>query len=134
MRFVDSNVWLYAMQKEGDERKRELAMQVVKPWSLTVSTQVINEVCNNLRRKSGFTEAEIEKVIQSFYKHRIVVPLDRVSMLRACGLRSRYCLSFWDSQLVACALLSGCTVLESEDMQDGLVIEGTLTIRNPFKE
>ncbi len=28
-------------------------------------------------------------------------------------------------------LLAGCTILESEDMQDGQVIEG-LTIRNPF--
>ena len=83
MRFVDSNIWLYAMQKGGDPHKREQAMQVVKPWSLTVSTQVINEMCHNLRRKSGFTEAEIEKVIQSFYKHRIVVPLDRAGMLRA---------------------------------------------------
>ena len=134
MRFVDSNVWLYAMQKAGDSQKREQAALVVKPWALTVSTQVINEVCNNLRRKSGFTESEVEKVIESFYKHRIVVPLDRASMLKACELRGRYSFSFWDSQLVACALLAGCTVLESEDMQDGLVIEGTLTIRNPFKQ
>lgn len=132
MRFVDSNVWLYAMQRVGDAHKHEQAAMVVKPWSLTVSTQVINEVCNNLRRKSAFTEGEIEKVIESFYKHRIVVPLDRSSMLKACELRDRYSLSFWDSQLVACALLAGCTILESEDMQDGLVIEGTLTIRNPF--
>lgn len=36
----------------------------------------------------------------------------------------------WDSQIVACALLSGCTVLESEDMQDGLVIDGIMTIPN----
>lgn len=133
MRFVDSNVWLYAMQKLGDPQKRRQAVHTVSADVLTVSTQVINEVCNNLRRKSGFTEVQIGKVIKSFYLRRTVVPLDRVSMLKACDLRTRYSLSFWDSQLVACALLAGCTVLESEDMQDGLVIEGALRICNPFR-
>jgi predicted nucleic acid-binding protein len=30
------------------------------------------------------------------------------------------------------AMLSGCKVLHSEDMQDGRVIERLLAIRNPF--
>ena len=56
-----------------------------------------------------------------------------LSMLKACQLRSRYSLSFWDSQLISCALLAGCTIFESEDMDDGLLVEGALRISNPFK-
>ena len=40
--------------------------------------------------------------------------------------------SFWDSLIVEAALQSGCSLLLSEDMQDGRVI-GSLTIQNPFK-
>lgn len=133
MRFVDSNIWLYAMQQPGDSAKRQMAVRLLSEKGLTVSTQVINEVCHNLRRKSAFSEARIRRVIKSFYRHRSVVPLDRESMLTASMLRDKHALSYYDSQIAACALLAGCTVLESEDMQDGLVIEGTLTIHNPFK-
>jgi predicted nucleic acid-binding protein len=39
--------------------------------------------------------------------------------------------SFWDSLIVEAALLSGCSQLLSEDMQNGLVVD-SLTICNPF--
>ena len=38
----------------------------------------------------------------------------------------------YDSQIIAAALTAGCTVLYSEDMQHGQLIDGTLTIVNPF--
>jgi predicted nucleic acid-binding protein len=34
--------------------------------------------------------------------------------------------------IVASALLAGCVTLLTEDMQDGQVIDGQLTLRNPF--
>ena len=39
---------------------------------------------------------------------------------------------FYDAMIVASALLSGCTVLYTEDMQRGQVIDGKLTLHNPF--
>jgi len=44
----------------------------------------------------------------------------------------RYNFSYWDSQIIASALESGCNILFTEDMQHGQVIEGILTIKNPF--
>jgi predicted nucleic acid-binding protein len=35
--------------------------------------------------------------------------------------------------LLAAALAAECSVFYSESMQDGQIIERTLTIRNPFK-
>jgi predicted nucleic acid-binding protein len=51
---------------------------------------------------------------------------------RCFALRKRYAYTYWDSLLLATALHTGCGVFYSEDMQDGQVIENTLTIRNPF--
>lgn len=40
--------------------------------------------------------------------------------------------SVYDAMIVAAALLTRCATLYSEDMQDGQVIDGRLTMRNPF--
>jgi predicted nucleic acid-binding protein len=53
-------------------------------------------------------------------------------LLEATELRSRYQLSFWDSLIVSSALSAKVNILLSEDMQNGLVIENTLEIVNPF--
>ena len=39
---------------------------------------------------------------------------------------------FYDALIAASALEAECTALYSEDFQDGQVIEGRLTVRNPF--
>jgi predicted nucleic acid-binding protein len=38
----------------------------------------------------------------------------------------------YDALIMAAALEAGCTTLFSENLQDGQVINGGLTIRNPF--
>ena len=48
------------------------------------------------------------------------------------ALAERYGWSVYDAMIVAAALLAGCTRLWSEDMQDGLLVEGRLRIANPF--
>jgi len=49
------------------------------------------------------------------------------------GLRmaSKYRFGFYDALIAAAALEADCTTLYS-DFQDGQVIEGRLTVRNPF--
>ncbi len=132
--FVDSNIWLYAFHCTPDDTKNAKARGLIKRPSLHVSTQVINEVCVNLKRKKQVPEDELEAIILRFYRDCVVHPITMDSMVKASALRARYSLSFYDSQVVACALLAGCTELESEDRQDGLAIEDALTIRNPFGE
>lgn len=45
-----------------------------------------------------------------------------------------YAFSFCDSTIVASALYADASVLYSEDIQDGLVVENRVRILNPFKE
>jgi predicted nucleic acid-binding protein len=54
------------------------------------------------------------------------------TVVLALRLGERYHHSYFDSLILAAALECGCDMLASEDMQNGLVVESTLTIRNPF--
>lgn len=66
--FPDSNVWLYALTNQDEERKQKAEDLVEENAErICISTQVINEVCLNLKRKSSFNEAEISRLISSFY-------------------------------------------------------------------
>ena len=47
-------------------------------------------------------------------------------------IRGKYNGSFWDSLIVASALDNKCTVLYSEDMQHGLLIDNKLKVVNPL--
>ena len=44
-----------------------------------------------------------------------------------------YGFQFYDALIAAAALEAECTTLYSEDFQDGQLIEGRLTVRNPFR-
>lgn len=134
MNFVDSNIWLYASIEAQDAEKSMAASRLVKGITAVVSTQTINEVCKNLRQKAGYDDEQIATVIGGFYEDCLVMPVEMATMLTACRLRQKHGFSFWDSLMVASALAGDCDILYSEDMQDGLVVDGTLTIVNPFRE
>jgi predicted nucleic acid-binding protein len=48
------------------------------------------------------------------------------------ALAERYRLSIYDAMIAASALHADCDTLWSEDMQDGLVLDGRLRVVNPF--
>lgn len=131
--FVDSNIWLYAFNRKQDERKHQQAKNIVSRESVWISTQVINEVCKNLIQKANFDETQINRIINAFYKRCQVATFSKETMLQASDLRTRYQLSFWDSLILAVALASNVNILYSEDMQNGLMVDGRLVITNPFK-
>ena len=131
--FLDSNVWLYALTEQDETRKEKAADLIEKHKErICFSTQVINEVCLNLKRKSAFNEQDVSLLIESFYLNYEIIELNREILLKASDLRERYNLSFWDGLIAASALFADAEVLYSEDMQNGLLIEKKLRIINPF--
>ncbi|MGB3121604.1 MAG: PIN domain-containing protein, partial [Verrucomicrobiales bacterium] len=100
--------------------------------SVVLSTQVVNEVCNNLIRKAGYTEPEIQQTIQNLAAVYPILDVTLPIIRQASVLRVAYRLSYWDSLILATAQDAGCSVVYSEDMQEGLRI-GALTLRNPYK-
>ncbi|BAZ33344.1 hypothetical protein NIES4074_58540 [Cylindrospermum sp. NIES-4074] len=131
--FLDSNIWIYALADNQTASKHEIACQLVDAEGVVISTQVINEVCINLIKKSSFTEQQVKELIESFYEGCLIITFNSEILTNASELRTRYNLSYWDSLIVSCALAAEVPILYSEDMQDGLVIANKLEIINPFK-
>jgi predicted nucleic acid-binding protein len=132
--FLDTNIWLYAFIAGQDPVKNQKAITLIASTStIFVSTQVINEVCPNMLRKQNSSEQDIRDFIDDFYTLYTVVELDQAQLLQASTLREKYALSYWDGLIVASALHSSATILYSEDMHEGLIIEQRVQIVNPFK-
>ncbi len=134
MIFLDSNIWLYILLPVQNMAYSSRATNLVKNNrdNITLSSQVIIEVVVNLLRKGNFDESQVTKFIENAYQNYPVIDLSKKIMLQASKLRLKYSQSYFDSLIVSAALEAPATVLYSEDMHHGLVVENQLTIVNPF--
>jgi predicted nucleic acid-binding protein len=127
--FLDSNVLVYAFSADPRAARAEELLGE----GCTISVQGLNEFANVARRKLGMSWAELREALAALRDLcPVVVPLDMETHSAGIGLAKRYGFSVFDALVVAAALRQGCATLWSEDMQDGLVIDGGLRITNPF--
>ena len=96
-----------------------------------ISVQVLNEVVAVCRRKLQMDWAEIDAVLQAVKASADIVPLTEATHELAVQLCKRYQLSFYDAHICSAALVAGCIAVLSEDMQDGMMVDG-LVIKNQF--
>jgi predicted nucleic acid-binding protein len=132
--FIDSNIWVYALSAQSEERElkaRTFINDNVLDSHPIISYQVINETMLALK-KMGKREAELRQFIGSLFDICEVAGFTKETALLASELRETMSVSYWDSQIVASAYLANCSTLISEDMQDGSLIQGSLTIKNIF--
>jgi len=127
--FLDTNVLIYLL--EQDPAKAERAERLIAAGAV-VSVQVLNEIVATARRKRPEQWADTVSFLEELRPLLTIVPLTLDMHVMAVALIGRYGFSPYDATIVAAALLAGCTTLWSEDMQDGLVVERQLTVRNPF--
>jgi len=127
--FVDSNVILYLFT---DDERAATAESLFEPEA-TISVQVLNEVTNVLRRKSKLSWRETVQALELVRSLCQVEPLTLETHERSLAIAQRYSLSVYDACIAASALVAGCNVLYSEDMQHGVSIERRLRIINPFR-
>ncbi len=128
--FVDSNIFLYALS-DLDSSKQTIASDLIVQ-EIMISTQVVNEVSNNMIKKLKFNNTEVRDFIESCYVHYSIINFNQQIFTLACDLREKYALSYYDSLIVASALVSQATILYSEDMQHNLLVNEKMTIINPF--
>ncbi len=101
--------------------------------TIVVSVQVLNELHLNMVRKFKIDDAVVFSTLQENVSAiASVESLTVHTYTEAFHIRKKYNISYWDSLIVTSALERGCTKLYSEDMQDGLVVNGILNIINPF--
>lgn len=126
--FIDSNVLVYLLSAGA---KADRAEEIIRQGGV-ISVQVLNEVANVERRKLKMAWPELGDFLQLVRALLPVEPLTAQTHELGLAMAERYGLSVYDGQIVASALLAECTTLWSEDMQDGLVLDGRATVRNPF--
>jgi predicted nucleic acid-binding protein len=134
--FVDTNILMYAHDiAAGDKHARAKAL-VEDLWlnrSGVVSTQVLQELAVNLRRKAKQAlDAKATRDIVVDYLAWQVVVNGGDSILEALDLEARYQISFWDALVIQAAQAAGADVLYSEDLSDDQRY-GSVKIKNPFK-
>lgn len=127
--FLDSNVLLYALGDEEPKRQRARDLLAAVP---TISTQVVNECSHVLRRKAGWPPAQVAAELTLIIGLIRLVEVRMEEVRAAWSLAERYGFGHFDSLILATALAAGCTTLYTEDLQPGQVIDGRLTLVNPF--
>jgi predicted nucleic acid-binding protein len=129
--FFDTNVLVYIV---GQADERTPAAEALVAGGGVVSVQVLNELASVARRKLGMTWEDIQEALAAI---RVLcpAPVPQTIETHEAGLRiaAEYQFHIYDALVAAAALEARCTTLYSEDLQDGQVIDGRLTIRNPFK-
>ena len=98
-----------------------------------VSVQVLNELAAVMQRKLRMPWDQIRDALTAV---RVFCPsptsLTSETHDAALELARRHGWHMYDALIVAAALEAGCSTLFTEDLQNGRVIEGRLTIVNPF--
>jgi predicted nucleic acid-binding protein len=134
--FVDTNILMYAHDTAAGEKHQRARALVESLWhdrSGVVSTQVLQELCVNLRRKAARpVNLETARKIVTDYLSWQVVTNTGESILEALEIERSYGISFWDALVVQAAETSGAAVLYSEDLSDGQTYAGVRVV-NPLK-
>jgi predicted nucleic acid-binding protein len=131
--FVDTNLWVYLY---SDNPKGKIVKDLIDLYfcNIVISVQVLGEFFNVLVRKIGKQKEEAKEMVINLLETFEVVKINESSVLKAMEISIRYNFSYWDSLIVASALENNCSILYTEDMQDGQVIEESLKIVNPFSK
>jgi predicted nucleic acid-binding protein len=135
--FVDTNILMYAHDtsaREKHERAKALVEELWRDRTGVVSTQVLQELSVNLRKKVRRPlDAKATRDIVADYLTWQVVVNTGEAILEAIDLEARFQISFWDALVVHAAQTSGTEILYSEDLSDGQRY-GTVRVTNPFKQ
>lgn len=127
--FIDTNVIVYLAS--GDPAKADRAEGIVAEGGI-VSVQVLNEFVNVARRRMRLSREEIHAFLSGLRALLRVEPLTLAVHETGLRLAERHGLSIYDAMIAAAALCNDCDVLWSEDLQDGMLIDGRLRVANPF--
>ena len=133
--FVDTNILMYAHDATAGDKHARAQEVVEKLWRSragVISTQVLQELCVNLRRKAGrpLDLKTTREIVTDYLSWEVVVNTGE-SVLEALEIEGRHGVSFWDALVIQAAESSGSAVLYSEDLSHGHTY-GSVRVVNPL--
>ena len=129
--FLDTNIVIYAYSVD-QTHKCQIARALIEAGNAIISAQVLNEYCNSARKKYPHMFDRVEETLHELLAVLEVRDLMPSTSLHAVQLTRRYGYSYYDSLILASALEAECSILVSEDMHNGMLIDERLRIINPF--
>ena len=136
MRFVDTNVLLYAVSAKSEESdKRDRAIALLEESDLAISVQVLQEFyyqATRPGRPAALTPEQALRFIQSIDSFP-VQPMTLEVFLAGVSISRRFGLSYWDGAILAAARAMGCEIVYSEDLSATQDYDG-LRVANPFAD
>jgi predicted nucleic acid-binding protein len=131
--FVDSNVFLYALDNADTEKQQAALKWCAELWKSRrgrVSFQVLGEFYVNAIRILPTARDEARAEVRDLLAWRPVVT-DVKLLEQGWKIQDRYQFSYWDALIVAAAKTSSCGYLLTEDLQAGQNVDGVEVV-NPF--
>ena len=128
--FLDTNILVYTLGQRDD---RTPTAEALLASGGVVSVQVLNELASVAYRKLRMSWPDVTAALAAI---KILcpspIPITVETHDGALRLAVRHAYHIYDALIVAAALEGECSILYSEDLHAGQVIEGRLTTRNPF--
>jgi predicted nucleic acid-binding protein len=132
--FVDTNILVYAHDKDAGEKHRTARDKVESLWGRpilpSISVQVLLEFYVNLIRKKVRASDAREAVMD--YLEWDVIDNDQALLLEGMRLKEKWSVSFWDALIIAAAKRARVRELWTEDLKPGRDYEGVLVV-NPLQ-
>lgn len=134
--YIDTNLWIYAFD-QTEPVKQQLSKDILLHFHTTrrgrISVQIIAEWRNTMIKKfSHVVSAELRRRFMGYLSVWQPLKISPDLLVKADELCESYHFPPYDSIHIQCALEMNCQYFLSEDMQDGLVVDGTLTICDPY--
>jgi predicted nucleic acid-binding protein len=131
--FLDTNLWIYLQDgSSGDKSQRVSDLIRDNAGIILISTQVLGELYHVMTRKKIASPQAAGQVVRDLLEDFPVLNIDPPNVKKALEINLRYGYTYWDSLILATALLANCTIVYSEDMQHNQLVESQLRIVNPF--
>lgn len=134
---IDTNVLAYAAgvsRAAGDAAKINAARALLASFkadvTVTVSTQAWGELFAVLTR-AGMGRSQARSIIDDLRTGIATAPVATDTFDAALELAETHGFQIWDAIILKSCQAAGCTLLLSEDMQDGFKVDG-LFIANPL--
>jgi predicted nucleic acid-binding protein len=134
VRFVDTNILLYAISTDAAERsKARRANEILEAGDVGLSVQVLQEFyvqSTRATRPDAITHDHATGLIESWLRF----PVQQIStdvMRAALVTRQRFGISYWDAAILEAGRALGCAVVLSEDLDDDTDYDG-IRVQDPF--
>lgn len=131
--FIDTNVLVYS-DDPRDLVKQTKALDLIKDHlrrrTGVVSLQVLQEYFVSVTGKLKLDAELAKRRVEVFARFQVAEPTVS-DILAAIDPHRLHGFSYWDALVIRCASQSGCSVLLTEDLQNGRVVDG-VEIVNPF--